>query len=87
MTDKALNPISTRDTTEALSSDGLSFKDESVMQFTPDSGWASGYITSCDLRYKENEETWYCYYSADGYPDSKLPIRRESLGLLLGRKR
>ncbi len=69
------------------SSDGLSFKDESVMQFTPDSGWASGYITSCDLRYKENEETWYCYYSADGYPDSKLPIRRESLGLLLGRKR
>ena len=69
------------------SSDGLSFKDESVMQFTPDSGWASGYMTSCDLRYKENEETWYCYYSADGYPDSKLPIRRESLGLLLGRKR
>lgn len=69
------------------SEDGLSFRDECVMQMTPEQGWASGYITSCDLRYKENEETWYCYYSADGYPDSKFPIRRESLGLLLGKKR
>ena len=69
------------------SEDGLSFSDCGVMQTTPDSGWASGYITQCDLRYKENEETWYCYYSADGYPDPRIPFRRESLGLLLGRKR
>lgn len=69
------------------SADGFSFDEPEIMQTTPDTGWASGYITSCDLRYKENEGTWYCYYSADGYPDSRLPIRRESLGLLLGRKR
>lgn len=69
------------------SKDGIVFGNDEIMQTTPDKGWASGYITSCDLRYKENEETWYCYYSADGYPDARIPIRRESLGLLLGRKR
>ena len=71
----------------SMSSDGVSFGNETVMQASPRSGWASGYMTACDLRYKENEETWYCYYSADGYPDPRLPLRRESLGLLLGRKR
>ncbi len=69
------------------SNDGIHFRDSAIMQTTPDSGWAAGYITSCDLRYKENEETWYCYFSADGHPDSRIPLRRESLGLLLGKKR
>ena len=68
------------------SDDGINFTDETVMQFSPDTGWAAGAMTACDLRYKENEGTWYCYYSADGYPDSKLHFKRESLGLLLGRK-
>lgn len=69
------------------SSDGIVFEDADVMHSSPQSGWASGYITSCDLKYKENEDTWYCYYAADGYPDEKLPFRREALGLLLGKKR
>lgn len=68
------------------SEDGLSWSDSGILQQTPEEGWASGSITSCDARYKENEETWYCYYSAEGYPD-RLPLRRESLGLLLGKKR
>ncbi len=69
------------------SDDGIVFQDATVMQTSPETGWASGYMTACDIKYKENEDTWYCYYSADGYPDSRLPLRRESLGLLLGKKR
>ena len=69
------------------STDGISFSGREVIHTSPERGWASGYLTSCDIRYKENEETWYCYYSADGCPDPRLPLRRESLGLLLGRKR
>ena len=71
----------------ARSSDGLEFTMGERMHSSPPSGWASGYITSCDVKYKENEDTWYCYYAADGYPDEKLPFRREALGLLLGKKR
>ena len=71
----------------AESHDGYAFENHRIMHTTPSEGWSSGYITSCDLRYKENEETWYCYYSADGYPDSRIPLRREALGLLLGRRK
>ena len=69
------------------STDGISFSDGEIIQTTSDEGWASGSITSCDARYKENEETWYCYYSAEGYPDKRFPLRKESLGLLLGKRR
>ncbi len=71
----------------SASEDGLSFSDIGIMHSTPQEGWSSGYITSCDLKYKENEDTWYCYYAADGYPDRRIPFRMESLGLLLGKKR
>ena len=69
------------------SRDGLQFNIKREIQKSPERGWAAYYLTSSDIKYKENEETWYCYYSADGYPDPRLPLRRESLGLLLGRKR
>ena len=48
------------------SDDGISWQDDSIIQLSPEEGWASRCITSCDARYKENEETWYCYYSAIG---------------------
>lgn len=68
------------------SSNGLDFRTVKNIQETPEKGWASGYLISSDIKYKENEETWYCYYSASG-KDEKLPIVRESLGLLLGMRK
>ena len=68
------------------SDDGLAWRNLGLMQLSAESGWASEAITACDLKYKENEETWYCYYSASGYRNG-LPFCRESLGLLLGRKK
>ena len=69
-----------------VSDDGLVFPEPHVMQLSPLDGWASRCITCCDARYKENEETWYCYYSANGIDaDSRIPYVKESLGLLLGR--
>lgn len=68
-----------------LSSDGINFSDGVVIQSTPEEGWASRYITSVDVRYKENEDTWYCYYSANNRKKGLLyTYIRESLGLLLG---
>ncbi len=46
-------------------------------------GWASEHIISCDARYKQDEECWYCYFSATG--DGRAPFVRESIGLLIGR--
>lgn len=69
-----------------LSRDGLEWEIGKVMQMTADDGWANRYITSADLRYKEKEDTWYCYYSANGYSKHFhfMPVK-ESLGLLLGK--
>ncbi len=70
------------------SEDGISWHDEDLIQLSPEEGWASRCITSCDARYKENEETWYCYYSANAIDRSfKVPYVKESLGLLLGRSK
>lgn len=68
------------------SKDGNSFVDEGVIQKTAEEGWASRYITSVELKYKEDENTWYCYYSANGRSTPLLGYSfiRESLGLLLG---
>lgn len=80
-----------RATTNVLlltSADGSVFVDEKIIQRTAEEGWASRYITSVDVRYKESENTWYCYYSANGW--KKLGLYRyvkESLGLLLGTDR
>lgn len=51
---------------------------------SPEEGWAGRFITSTDVHYKESEECWYCYYSAN----RKLWKERfalESVGLLLGK--
>ena len=48
-------------------------------------GWASRYIMSCDVRYKEDEACWYCYFSANGKKETFPRYSRESLGLLLGK--
>lgn len=70
------------------SDDGISWQDDSIIQLSPEEGWASRCITSCDARYKENEETWYCYYSANAVDRSlRVPYVKESLGLLLGRSK
>ncbi len=67
------------------SEDGLSFSFDKVVQRTPEEGWASRYITSVDCRYKEAENTWYVYYSANGYRKlGPITYVKESLGLLLG---
>ncbi|MBS7379082.1 MAG: exo-alpha-sialidase [Sphaerochaetaceae bacterium] len=67
------------------SQDGISWKDEKVIQESPEEGWAGRYITSVDVRFKEGENTWYCYYSANGYSmkNGRRSVK-ESLGLLLG---
>lgn len=70
------------------SADGLAWKRDSVVFMTPERGWASGYITSCDMRYKESEDTWYCYYSANSRcNDYPLGYVKESLGLILGKEK
>ncbi len=80
-----------RSTTNILlltSRDGTSFTFRKVIQRTPDSGWASRYITSVDVRYKESENSWYCYYSANGMAKMfGISYVKESLGLLLGTDR
>jgi len=59
----------------------LSFR--SVILPTPERGWASRYLVSCDLHYKSEEGCWYCYYSANTQSGSLFV--RESIGLLLGK--
>ena len=67
------------------STDGFTFETEKVMQTQPETGWSSRAITACDLKYMEEDSTWYCYYSANGPADGRIPIIREYLGLLLGK--
>lgn len=72
----------------SLSSDGIDFIDSRIVERTPEEGWASRYITAADLRYKESDDAWYCYFSASaesGVPG--LKYMKESIGLLLGRDR
>ncbi len=51
-----------------------------------DRGWADGYVMGCDVRYKSDEECWYCYFSANNAHAGKR-WARESLGLLIGTDR
>ena len=46
-------------------------------------GWASAHIIGADIRYKSDEECWYCYFSATD--DKKYGFFRESVGLLIGK--
>ncbi len=54
----------------------------------PEDGWASRYITSCDVQYMEDDYCYYCYFSGNAKKRIwKFPIYyiKESLGLLLGK--
>lgn len=52
----------------------------------PKQGWASRYITSCDIRYMEDEYCFYCYFSANAKRKiGPISYVNESLGLLLGK--
>lgn len=70
------------------STDGISWKERRTIMSSPAKGWASRYLTSADVAYKEDEKTWYCYFSANEKRNA-IPILgvREGLGLLLGRTR
>ena len=70
------------------SHDGEDFSYVRRLMSSPDEGWASRSITSCSVSYRPSEDSWYCYYSANGKdPDRPwLPVR-ERLGLLIGNRR
>ncbi|MGD1823401.1 MAG: hypothetical protein ACPKM0_11665 [Pleomorphochaeta sp.] len=52
----------------------------------PNAGWASRYITSCDIRYTDEEYCFYCYFSANAKRKlGPFSYIQESLGLLLGK--
>lgn len=78
-----------RSTTTLLllsSSDGIHFDGEKIIEKTPEKGWANRYISSADLRYKEDEDTWYCYFSANSLQKiACVPYVYESIGLLIGK--
>ncbi len=67
------------------SDDGDHFKFEKELMTSPEKGWASRCFTSCSVSFKEDENTWYCYYSANGRAAKYLPVK-EKLGLLIGNK-
>ncbi len=66
--------------------DGSEWEFSRVIQKSASSGWASRYISSVDVRYKKNEDSWYLIYSANSERKiiGKLRLVTESLGLLLG---
>jgi hypothetical protein len=69
------------------SPDGVDFQPftpHPVVLSSPSSGWASRYITSCDVRYKADEQCWYCYFSANQKHGTECAVT-ESIGLLLGK--
>ena len=68
--------------------DGISFKDDKVLENTPEEGWASDYITSADMHYKESDDAWYCYFSAmKSNSFHGVKYKKESIGLLIGKDR
>lgn len=68
------------------SSDGIHFSNEKTIERTPEKGWANRYISSVDIHYKESEDTWYCYYSANSIQRiAFFSYVYESIGLLLGK--
>ncbi len=69
------------------SDDGLHFttlKKEPILS-PPHSGWASSYILTSSLRYKEDEGCWYCYFSAATSIHRVCKVYKESIGLLIGK--
>lgn len=66
------------------SEDGIHFGGERLLMDSPEDGWAGGYITSSSANWREDEGSWYCYFSANCRSRHRLIPGRESLGLLLG---
>ncbi|MCK9286494.1 MAG: hypothetical protein WDA14_10715 [Sphaerochaetaceae bacterium] len=68
-----------------ISEDGKTWQlgNEKAILVPADNGWASDYITACDVRYKEDEDCWYCYFSASG--GTTFGFKRGSIGLLIGK--
>lgn len=66
------------------SEDGFSFRriTRKPLLVPAEEGWADGYITGCDVHYKDDEKCWYCYFSANTRKQS--PLSLESIGLLIG---
>lgn len=65
------------------SPDGDHFSFSREIMPLPGEGWASRCFTSCSVSFKEDEDTWYCWYSANAKARGFMPVR-EKLGLLLG---
>lgn len=65
------------------SSDGINFEKarKEPILVPSEKGWTKGYITSCDVHYREEEKCWYCYFGAN---DSESPVSKESVGLMIG---
>ena len=64
-----------------FSKDGLGWEKGGTVLESRRAGWASGLITGAEARWKENERTWYCYYSVR----SRVP-GLDSMGLMLGQR-
>ena len=69
----------------STSVDGLAWQrvDAKPIMVPSERGWASQHIMTCDVRYKQDEDCWYCYFSATG--DRRFSLVRESIGLLIGK--
>jgi len=68
-----------------VSDDGLKwqrFERQPILTPT-EKGWASEHIISCDVKYKSDEDCWYCYYTASG--EKQFGFVREEIGLLIGK--
>lgn len=65
--------------------DGLQWQraDDQPILVPAQRGWASEHILTCDVRYKQDEACWYCYFSATG--ERRYGLLRESIGLLIGK--
>ncbi len=70
------------------SKDGFDWKysDKKPLLSLPETGWASRHVTSCDIRYMDDDYCYYCYYSANAVVKcGPFSYVKESLGLLLGK--
>lgn len=70
------------------SEDGISwdYSKRKPLLSLPQNGWASRYITSCDIRFMDDDYCFYCYFSANSKVKfGPFTYIKESLGLLLGK--
>ncbi|MCY1152217.1 MAG: hypothetical protein PQJ49_05270 [Sphaerochaetaceae bacterium] len=70
------------------SKDGIIWKQSNKKPLItlPKTGWASRYVTSCDIRYMKDDYCFYCYFSANARVKfGPFSYVKESLGLLLGK--